>query len=47
MRKKGVREVAMLMIFTGFLLCGCGGGSTTSSDTPPASPSGTVEGNAK
>jgi len=47
MRKKGVREVAMLLIVTGFLLCGCGGGGSSSSGAAPSSPSGTVEGNAK
>ena len=47
MRKKGVREVAMLLLVTGFLLCGCGGGGSSSGSPTPSSPSGTVEGNAK
>lgn len=49
MRKKGVREVAMLLLVTGVLLCGCGGGGSSSSGggPSPSSPSGTVEGNAK
>lgn len=50
MKKMFFSRLAVLVIVAGMVLSGCGGGgssSSSSSDAPPASPSGTVEGNAK
>lgn len=47
MKRTVFRGLAVLMIVAGMALSGCGGSSSSSSGSTPASPSGTVEGNAK
>jgi ABC-type glycerol-3-phosphate transport system substrate-binding protein len=49
MKKMFFSRLAVLVIVAGMVLSGCGGGgsSSGSSSPAPASPSGTVEGNAK